>query len=198
MLSRARLFYCPVWPAGASLTDSSFRWIRVTGQWELISATTQFARTRSLLSASERRRPLPPVSVGPIILRVYLGRAGIGSSERRGRRRGLIALRLTAGLAARIVKVMEVLLTPDQEAFVRLAIESGRLAREEDAVREALSLWEERERTRAEILAAVDEAEASLARGEGRVITRESMRELAADVKRRGLARLASEQQTPR
>jgi hypothetical protein len=29
-----------------------------------------------------------------------------------------------------------------------------------------------------EILAAVDEAEASLARGEGRVITQESMREL--------------------
>ena len=93
---------------------------------------------------------------------------------------------------------MEVPLTPDQEAFVRQAIESGRIAREEDAVREALSLWEERERTRAEILAAVDEAEASLARGEGRVITRKSMRELAADVKRRGLARLASEQQTPR
>jgi len=46
---------------------------------------------------------------------------------------------------------------------------------------------EERERTRAEILAAVDVAEASLARGEGRVITRESMRELAEQVKRRGL-----------
>ncbi len=105
---------------------------------------------------------------------------------------------LTAGPAVRTSKVMEVLLTPDQEAFVRQAIESGRIAREEDAVREALSLWEERERTRAEILAAVDEAEASHERGEGRVITRESMRELAADVKRRGLARLASEQQTPR
>ena len=93
---------------------------------------------------------------------------------------------------------MEVHLTPDQEAFVRQAIESGRLLREEDAVKEALSLWEERERTRAEILSAVDEAEASLARGEGRVITQESMRELAEDVKRRGRARLAAEQQTRR
>jgi Arc/MetJ-type ribon-helix-helix transcriptional regulator len=93
---------------------------------------------------------------------------------------------------------MEVQLTPDQKAFVRQAIESGPLRREEDAVKEALSLWEERERTRAEILAAVDEAEASLARGEGRIITRESMRELAEDVKRRGRARLAAEQQTPR
>ena len=66
---------------------------------------------------------------------------------------------------------MEVQLSPDQQAFVRQAIDSGRLRRAEDAVQEALSLWEERERTRAEILAAVDEAEASLARGEGRVIT---------------------------
>jgi putative addiction module CopG family antidote len=41
---------------------------------------------------------------------------------------------------------MEVKLTPDQKAFVRDAIESGRLKREEDAVQEALALWEERER----------------------------------------------------
>ncbi len=90
---------------------------------------------------------------------------------------------------------MEVQLTPDQEAFVRQAIAAGRLRREEDAVREAMSLWEERERRRLEILAAVDEAEASLARGEGRSISKESMRELAEEVKRRGRARLAAEQQ---
>jgi putative addiction module CopG family antidote len=93
---------------------------------------------------------------------------------------------------------MEVHLTPDQQAFVRQAIESGRFLREEDAVKEALSLWEERERTRAEILVAVDEAEASLARSDGRAITQDSMRELAEDVKRRGRARLAAEEQTPR
>jgi Arc/MetJ-type ribon-helix-helix transcriptional regulator len=93
---------------------------------------------------------------------------------------------------------MEVHLTPDQKAFVRQAIESGRLLREEDAVKEALSLWEQRERTRTEILVAVDDAEASLARGEGRILTQESMRELAENVKRRGRARLAAEQQTPR
>jgi Arc/MetJ-type ribon-helix-helix transcriptional regulator len=93
---------------------------------------------------------------------------------------------------------MEVHLTPDQKAFARQAIDSGRLQREEDAVKEALSLWEERERTRAEIIAAVDEAEASLARGEGRVITQDSMRELADGVKQRGRARLAAEQNLPR
>ncbi len=93
---------------------------------------------------------------------------------------------------------MEVSLTPDQAAFVRRAPETGRLQREEDAVREALSLWEERERRRAEILASIDAAEASLARGEGRPITEESMRELAEEEKQRGLARLASEQSVPR
>ena len=92
---------------------------------------------------------------------------------------------------------MEVQLTPDQKAFARQAIETGRLQYEEDAVKEALSLWEERERTRAEILAAVDEAEVSLARGEGRA-TQESMRELAEQVKQRGRARLAAEKTAPR
>jgi Arc/MetJ-type ribon-helix-helix transcriptional regulator len=93
---------------------------------------------------------------------------------------------------------MEVQLTPDQEAFIRQAIETGRLQREEDAVQQAMLLWEERERRRLEILAAVEDAEASLARGEGRIITQESMRQLAEDVKRRGRARLAAEQPMPR
>ncbi len=93
---------------------------------------------------------------------------------------------------------MEVQLTPDQKAFVRQAIESGRLLREEEAVREALALWEQRERTRAEVLAAIDDAEASLARGEGRLITQQSMRDLASEVKQRGRHRLAAEQNSAR
>jgi hypothetical protein len=69
------------------------------------------------------------------------------------------------------------------------------LRREEDAVWEAMALWEERERRRLEILVAVDQAEVSLARGEGRKIaTDEEASQLAADIKRRGLARLAAEQ----
>jgi len=82
-------------------------------------------------------------------------------------------------------------LTPDQQAFVQEAIESGRLQNEEGAVREALSLWEERERRRAEILFAVTGADESLSRGEGRSITEESLADLARDVKVRGRARLA-------
>jgi putative addiction module CopG family antidote len=87
---------------------------------------------------------------------------------------------------------MEVRLTPDQEAFVRQGIAAGRFHSEADAVAEALTLWEERERARAEILAAVDAAEASLDRGEGIAITEQSIRQLADDVKRRGRARLES------
>ena len=58
---------------------------------------------------------------------------------------------------------MEVRLTPDQEAFVRRAIEAGRFGRAEDAVEEALSLWEERERKRAEFLLTLNDAKASIA-----------------------------------
>ncbi len=89
---------------------------------------------------------------------------------------------------------MEINLTPDQKASIRQAIESGRLHREEDAVQEGLSLWEERERTRAEILTAVDVAEAAIARGEGRTVTQESMQQLAAEVEQRGRSRLAAEE----
>jgi len=93
---------------------------------------------------------------------------------------------------------MEVRLTPDQEAFIRQAIATGRFQHAEDAVQEALSLWEVRERRRAEFLASLDEAEASLARGEGLIITQQSMRDLAEEVKRRGQARLAAERPAPR
>lgn len=88
---------------------------------------------------------------------------------------------------------MEVNLTSDQQAFVQQAIASGRLHREEEAVEEALALWEERERKRIEFLASLDEAEASLARGEGIEITPESMRALIAEIKERGRQRLAAE-----
>ena len=81
---------------------------------------------------------------------------------------------------------------------MRLAIESGRFHRPEDAIEEALSLWEERERQRVEFLATLDDAKASLARGEGRVITEQSVRDLAEEVKQRGRARLAAQQSQPR
>jgi Arc/MetJ-type ribon-helix-helix transcriptional regulator len=88
---------------------------------------------------------------------------------------------------------MEVQPTPDQKAFIKHAIETGRFDREEDALREALSLWEERERRRIEFLATLDDAGAAIARGEGRLITEQSMRELAEDIKDHGRIRLAAD-----
>ena len=92
---------------------------------------------------------------------------------------------------------MEVQLTEDQKAFLRQAIESGqswRYSREEDALADAVALWERRERRRGEILGAIDLAEASYRRGDGRKVTthQESIR-LAESIKERGLARLSAE-----
>ena len=88
---------------------------------------------------------------------------------------------------------MNVDLTPEQKAFAQRAIESGRLSSEDDAVRQALELWEERERQRAEFLVTLNEAKASMARGEGRDVTPATMQQLAAEVKERGRARLRAE-----
>ena len=89
---------------------------------------------------------------------------------------------------------MEVQLTDDQRAFVRQAIESGRYKQEEDVLRDALSMWEERERRRMEILAAIGIADAQFARGEGRWINSlEESRQLADEIKERGMARLAAQ-----
>jgi Arc/MetJ-type ribon-helix-helix transcriptional regulator len=88
---------------------------------------------------------------------------------------------------------MDIELTPDQKQFARLVIESGRLRDEDEVIGEALALWEERERTRIEVLSALERARASLERGEGRVIDQSSMEALARDVKQRGRARLTAE-----
>jgi len=88
---------------------------------------------------------------------------------------------------------MEIQLTPDQKAFARRAVEAGRLPTEDDAVQEALALWEERERRRIEFVATLEDAHASLARGEGREITQDSMRKLSAEIRERGRARLMAE-----
>ena len=93
---------------------------------------------------------------------------------------------------------MQIDLTPEQQDFVRQAVESGRFERPEDAVQAAMTLWVDRERRRTEILAAVDLAKAAIDRGEGIEITRESMRALAEDVKRGGRAQFAGERHPAR
>ncbi|HZP22779.1 MAG TPA: hypothetical protein VFB04_04990 [Terriglobales bacterium] len=94
---------------------------------------------------------------------------------------------------------MEVHLTDDQRASIRDAVETGRLHSEEDAVQQAMLLWEERERRRIEILAAVDRSEVSLARGGGRNVTsQKAATQLAEAVNRRGLRMLKTAKDTRR
>ncbi len=79
---------------------------------------------------------------------------------------------------------MEVELTPDQEAFIRTAVASGRYASVEAAVQDAMARWEEGERARLELLAALDEAEADLALGRYRDYTDTTLPRLAEELKR--------------
>jgi Arc/MetJ-type ribon-helix-helix transcriptional regulator len=83
---------------------------------------------------------------------------------------------------------MEVQFTPEQEAFIRQAISSGRLNRAEDAIQQALSLWEKQERNRVEILAAFDEAEADLQIGQYDDYADETLLLLADQLKAEGRA----------
>jgi putative addiction module CopG family antidote len=86
---------------------------------------------------------------------------------------------------------MQVELTPAQSSFVDLGIQEGRYRDSDEAVRQALALWEKRERARVELLASLDLAEHSLDAGEGESYTSETLLELVESVKERGMARLA-------
>jgi len=83
---------------------------------------------------------------------------------------------------------MEIELTPAQEAFLRQAIESGRIHHAEEAVQQALSLWETRERSRIEILSALDEAEADLQAGSFSEYDDASLPRLSEELKREARA----------
>ncbi len=87
---------------------------------------------------------------------------------------------------------MQVELTPAQSSFVDLGIQEGRFRDPDEAVRQALTLWERRERARVELLASLDLAEQALDAGEGESYGSESLHELVESVKERGAARLAS------
>jgi Arc/MetJ-type ribon-helix-helix transcriptional regulator len=87
---------------------------------------------------------------------------------------------------------MEIQLTPAQEAFLRQAIESGRIHHAEEALQQALSLWETRERSRIEILSALDEAEADLKTGSFSDYNDASLPRLGEELKREARASLKS------
>ena len=88
---------------------------------------------------------------------------------------------------------MQVELTPAQNSFVDLGIQEGRFRDSDEAVRQALAQWEQRERIRVELMASLDSAEQSLDAGEGETYTSETLRELVESVQVRGIARLAGQ-----
>ncbi len=89
---------------------------------------------------------------------------------------------------------MQIELTAELSDFVRQAVATGRVGDPAQAVQEALALWVDRERRRAELVAQLDAADHSLDAGDGIAITAESMASLAQAVMVRCKARLAAEQ----
>ncbi|MGA2250971.1 ribbon-helix-helix domain-containing protein [Terracidiphilus sp.] len=86
---------------------------------------------------------------------------------------------------------MQIELTPEQNSFIDLGIQQGRFQNSEEAVQQALALWEKRERARIELFASLGEAQRSLDAGEGEEYTIETLPKLAESVKAWGRARLA-------
>jgi len=86
---------------------------------------------------------------------------------------------------------MEIELTPEQDSFIHLGIKEGRFRDEKDAVRQAMTFWEERERRRLELILSIEMAEQSLDAGEGEIYTEETLPQLTENVRRRGMEQLA-------
>jgi putative addiction module CopG family antidote len=86
---------------------------------------------------------------------------------------------------------MQIDLTPAQASFIDLGIQEGRFRNSEEAIKEALALWEKRERARIELLASLDAAEQALDAGEGEEYGIEALPALVESIKKRGSARLS-------
>ena len=78
--------------------------------------------------------------------------------------------------------------TPDQQAFIHRAIASGRYRSAEEAVSDAMARWEEDERKRIELLAALDEAEGDILAGEYADYTNDTLPRLSEELKREARA----------
>lgn len=83
---------------------------------------------------------------------------------------------------------MEVNFTAEQEAFIRQAVASGRYRSPEEAVQDALARWQTNERSRLELLSALDEAEADLDAGRFTDYSNATLPDLAAELKREARA----------
>jgi Arc/MetJ-type ribon-helix-helix transcriptional regulator len=84
---------------------------------------------------------------------------------------------------------MQIQLTPEQISFVDLGIQEGRFRSSEEAVQQALALWEKRERARVELLASLDSADRAVEAGDGEEYKVEALKELVSSVEQRSSAR---------
>jgi Arc/MetJ-type ribon-helix-helix transcriptional regulator len=89
---------------------------------------------------------------------------------------------------------MEIEISPEQNDLIRLGIEQGRYRDSAEAIQHALNLWVERERSRLELLASLDEAVESIEAGDGDITlnSEEEIAQYVEDISRRGRARLAA------
>jgi Arc/MetJ-type ribon-helix-helix transcriptional regulator len=87
---------------------------------------------------------------------------------------------------------MEIELTPEQDSLVNLGIEQGRIQRREDAVRDAMTLWEKRERARIELLAELEAGDDSFEEDDIVLDSDEAVAAFFEDIKQRGRAKLAA------
>ena len=78
---------------------------------------------------------------------------------------------------------MEVKLTPNQEALIQRAIEQGRYQSPEDALRDAIERWEERERQRIDLTTGIGRAEMDMKAGLFTDYTDETLALLAEELK---------------
>jgi len=79
---------------------------------------------------------------------------------------------------------MEVKFTPSQQALIQRAIEQGRYGSAEGAVRDAMALWEERERQRIDLTTDIGRAETELKSGWYSDHTDDTLPLLAEELKR--------------
>ena len=92
---------------------------------------------------------------------------------------------------------MQIELTPEQDSFVKDAIAKGRYQSASEAVHRALNQWVERERTRLELIAAIEDGEQSLQEDGGIVLeTEEEIHNYFNGIAERGRVRLSATQKT--
>ena len=89
---------------------------------------------------------------------------------------------------------MEVTLTPSQEVLIQRAIEQGRYGSAEEAVRDAMARWEERERQRIDLTTDLGRAELELKSGGYSDYTDDTLPLLAQELKREAREMRASSQ----